>query len=100
MADSKSIERYDISMKFRKEFILKDVAGSKLVVSLDSETVDFNKMMTLNETGVFLWEQLGTCETEDDLIKKLTNEYEVSDENARRDIANFLSELRKHEIIY
>ena len=87
-------------MKFQKEYILKDVAGSKLIVSLDSDTVDFNKMMTLNETGVFLWEQLSDCETEAELVKKLTDEYDVSDEKAKQDVSDFLVELKKHEIIY
>jgi len=87
-------------MKFQKEYILKDVAGSKLIVSLDTETVDFNKMMTLNETGVFLWEHLEGCETGDELVEKLTGEYDVSHEKAARDVANFIDELKKHEIIY
>ena len=87
-------------MKFRKEYISQDVAGSKLLVSLDTELVDFNKMLTLNETGAFLWECLQNGASEEELLGKMTDEYDIDSETAKRDIEKFIADLRTHEIIY
>ena len=44
-------------MKIKKGFILLEVAGSNVVVCVDGE-LSFNGMITLNETGAFIWKQL------------------------------------------
>ena len=86
-------------MKFRGEFILRNVAGNNLIVPLDSDTVDFNKMITLNETGTFLWECLSDGQTEDELLESMLSEYEVSKEKAQADIEKFIDSLRNSNIL-
>ena len=44
-------------MKIRDTYILRSVAGENLVVAVGAN-VNFNSVMTLNETGKFLWEKL------------------------------------------
>ena len=54
--------------------------------------INFNKMITLNETAAFLWEQAEKASaanggfTSDDLTKALCSEYEVSPEQALSDV--------------
>ena len=43
-------------MKLKEGFMLKEVAGSYIVIPVGQ--VDFTAMITVNETGAFLWEQL------------------------------------------
>ena len=43
-------------MKIKSDFLLKKVADSYVVVPVGKATVSFNGMITLNETGAFLWE--------------------------------------------
>ena len=45
-------------MKIKSGFMLYEVAGSYVVVPAGDEPLDFNGMVTLNETGAFLWKQL------------------------------------------
>ena len=42
-------------MKIREGFILKEIAGSYVVVPVGDDLVDFSLMITINETGAFLW---------------------------------------------
>ena len=45
-------------MKLKDGFLLKEIAGSWVVVPVGEQVVDFQMMITLNETGAFLWEKL------------------------------------------
>ena len=44
-------------MKLKDGFVLRKVGGDNIVVPT-GDTLDLNMMVTLNETGRFLWEKL------------------------------------------
>lgn len=78
-------------MKLKDGFMLKEVAGSYIVVPLGQ--VDFTAMITVNETGAFLWEALQKDTTKEQLIDKMTAEYEVDETTVAEDIDKFLAIL-------
>jgi hypothetical protein len=86
-------------MKIKNGFILRQVAGKYIAVAVGEESVDFNAMVTTNETGAFLWEKLQTETTEKELLDALTSEYDVDEETAKADIAEFLEELKKGKLL-
>ena len=45
-------------MTLKKGFMLRSIAGTHVVIPLGERVVDFNGILTLNETGAFLWELL------------------------------------------
>ena len=51
------------------------------------------KMIFLNETGVFLWEKIMECETKEDLVNAIIGSYEVQQSIAEKDVADFLAFL-------
>lgn len=85
-------------MKIKSGFLLRSVAGKNIVVPVGAE-LDFGGMITLNDTGKFMWEQL-CCETDaDSLLKKVLSEYDVSEEVAKTDMNNFINKLRELNIL-
>lgn len=79
-------------MKIKTGFKLRTIVGEHIITGEGVERVNFNKIITLNETAVYLWENLvGKEFTEDDAVKLLTDEYEVTEEIARKDVKNLLS---------
>lgn len=86
-------------MKVRDGFILRNMGENHLVVPVGSATVDFRCIITLNGTGAFLWEQLQNEKTEDDLVKALLDEYDVAEDIAARDVAAFIEDLRKADLL-
>lgn len=54
------------------------------------------KMIFLNSTGVFIWEQLGQSATVEDLINALVEEYDVERVTAQKDVLLFLDFLSYH----
>ncbi len=86
-------------MKLKKNFILREVAGTFLVVAVGDAVKDFNKAINLNSTGAFLWKQLEKEVTEEELVDKLLEEYEIDRETAKKDILGFLQRLREANLL-
>lgn len=82
-------------MKINENFVLREVAGSWVVIPIGEKSVDFNGMMNLNETGVLLWRELEKGAEKEELVSAMTGEYEVSEEVAARDIDEFIEVLKK-----
>ena len=45
-------------MKIKKGFELRDICGEKVIIASGIENIDFNKMISLNESAAYLWQQV------------------------------------------
>lgn len=87
-------------MKIKNGFVLEEVGGSYLAVAVGELAEEFNALVRLNETGAFLWRQLLTDTTKEELLIALMKEYDgVSEECAKRDISAFLNVLNDNNIL-
>ena len=86
-------------MKIKKELVKRDIAGDTVLVPVGKTVYDANGLFVLNDVGAFLWDHLTDADEAEDLVSAVLQEYEVSAEEARRDIVEFLDTLCKMEII-
>ena len=86
-------------MKTKKGFMLRSVGGRNVVVAIGKASEEFNGLITLNETGAFLWKQLQNGTTYDDMLAALLAEYEVDEATARAGIDAFLDTARGANLI-
>ena len=82
-------------MKVSKNFILREIAGEFMLVPVGTAAAGFNGLITMNEIGQFIFKALREEQTEDALVEKILGEYEIDQETARRDLEDFLEELRR-----
>ena len=82
-------------MKVSNKFVLRQVAGEWIVLPVAEKTVDFNGMLTLNETGCMLWQLLEKGSNEEALAKALTDEYDVTFAEALADVNEYLGKLER-----
>lgn len=80
-------------------FALREVLGEYLTIPVSLAPEEASRMAVLNEEGKFLWEQLQSYKTLDELVAAMTDSYEVDDEEARADIIEFLQEMDKHALL-
>ena len=80
-------------MKRNPDFLLRNVAGTQVLVPVGQAADAFAGMVTLNSTSVFLWEQLEDVQTVDSLARALLDRYDVAEEKAREDVEAFLAAL-------
>ena len=86
-------------MKIKKGFMLREVAKIYVVVAVGEASKEFNGVINLNETGAFLWKQLIDDNTVDGVVAALLNEYDVSEEAARKDVELFINKLKEAKIL-
>ena len=88
-------------MKIKKGFVLREVCGENVIVGEGLGAINFGKLLALNETAVWLWKQavaLGDFNVET-LAEKLCEEYEVTEEQAKADVAQITTEWQKTGVI-
>lgn len=86
-------------MQIKKGFAKREIAGSYIVVPVGSKSNEFNGMITLNESGSFFWDCFNKNVTIDDVVKMVTDEYDVDAETAKKDITNFVKMLKDNDLI-
>lgn len=93
------MQERDFSMKIKDGFILREVAGSCVVIGIGGDSVDFDGMINVNDTGAFLWKKLTEGSDEASLVRAMLDEYDVDEETAKKDIAEFVELLRSEKLI-
>lgn len=86
-------------MTIKKELIKREIAGDTILVPVGKTVYDSNGLFVLNELGAFIWDVLPQAQSEADICKAVLAEYDVSEEEAAKDIAQFLDKLRSMDII-
>lgn len=80
-------------MKLNKNFVLRQVADTWVVLPIGDASINFYGMLTLNESGAMLWRVLEQNGDRDALIEALIREYTVDIETAASDVDAFLNKL-------
>ena len=86
-------------MKIKEDFVLRKVADAYVVVPVNGMSLDFNGIINLNETGAFLFGLLQNGATKEELLEKMLEEYDVSQEKASSDIDIFVKKIKDADIL-
>ena len=80
-------------MKRIKEYIKRNIAGEIVLVPSGQTAEDFNGMITLSESGDFIWEHLEEARDFNHLVELIIEEYDIDKETAAQDTSTFLMQL-------
>lgn len=86
-------------MKLKQQFVLREIAGDSILIPIGNINDSFQGIMTLNETSVFIWKQLEREKDKEEILEAILEEYEVSREQAERNLEEFLKALKKIGIL-
>ena len=86
-------------MKIKEEYILQNIADKWVVINTNAKSVNFNKILSLNESGRFLWEQLENGTEAEDLVNALMEHFEIDKVLAQTDVEKFIRELKDLECL-
>ena len=86
-------------MKIRGQFTLREVAGEVLVVPMGETALSLNGMIILNGVSKVIWEALEPGATQEELLQRILDEFDVPQKTAEEDLASFLEDLRKQNLI-
>ena len=86
-------------MIIKKELIKREIAGDTILVPVGKTVFDSNGLFVLNEIGAFIWDLLPRVDSEAEICQAILAEYEVSPEEAARDVTEFMKKLSDLKII-
>ena len=82
-------------MKLKSGFVLREVCNQKIVAAEGLQNINFNKLLALNVSAAFLWEEVEGKEfTVEDLADAIVREYGIDKELALKDSQNLLDSWR------
>ena len=87
-------------MRIKKGFVLRDVCGEKIVVAEGKENIDFTKIISMNESAAFLWENVKDIDFDVDMLKTLLcSEYDVEEATALADSQIILNQWVEADVV-
>lgn len=87
-------------MKVKAEVVLREIAGDYVLVPTGETVIDHNGLFCMTEVGARIWELVPECDTEDEIVSKLLEEYDVDEATLRNDVSDFISQLRELDLIF
>lgn len=86
-------------MRIKEGFITRKINDFYAVVPINKKVLDFSGMMTLNASGKVLYDLLLNDISVDELIAQMRDLYDVSQEQAKKDIELFIKKLEDHDLL-
>ena len=88
-------------MKRKEGFVLRTVCGEKVIVGEGLGAIDIGKLISLNDTSAWIWEQAGDQGefSVDSLTHALCENYEVDPAVAHADVEALLKQWKELGII-
>lgn len=86
-------------MKIKSGFITRKIGDKIVAVAVGERIKSFNGMITINETGEFIWKCLEKETNTDSIVEKIKKHYDVNENFAREATIKFIDELRKNNLL-
>lgn len=86
-------------MKLRGEFVVRQVMEEIVAIPVGEAALQLGGIILLNDVSRVIWECLERDEALDAMVQAVTDAFEVSPEEARTDILEFLDKLRTAKLL-
>jgi hypothetical protein len=88
-------------MRIKKGFVLREVCGERVIMGEGLGAINFGKLLALNETAAWLWKQAQEMSdfTIETLAERLCEEYEVTADEAKADVAEIIADWQKVDVV-
>jgi hypothetical protein len=90
---------YTLSYVQANNLVTRQIAGETIIVPIRGGVGELNAIFTLNPMGTMIWEMLSAATTDRAIVQSICQEYEVTPEEAGKDLAAFLDSLRAAGLI-
>lgn len=82
-------------MKRNDEFVLRELADKNVLIPFGKKAVDFNGVITINNTAKFLWEKSEDEIVPEKLAAALIEEFQIDEATANEAVKVFIEQLKE-----
>lgn len=86
-------------MKIKDGFIMKDVAGSKVVLPIGERQNDLKGIITFNEIGAEVFNMLDGTNSVEEIAHKIAKDYDTPYETVEADVNKLVKKMREQGLI-
>ncbi len=86
-------------MKIKDGFIMKDVAGSKVVLPLGERQTEIRGIITFNDIGAEVFNMLDGTNSVEEIIAKIVNDYDAPYETVKSDVEKLIEKMRQNGLV-
>ena len=87
-------------MKIKEGFVVREVAGTYLALATGELSKAYNGSITLNSSAKFIFDNMQTDTTKEEVVKKMLEYYDDLDEiTAMEAVDEFVSKLEEENLI-
>ncbi len=88
-------------MRTKENLKLRKIGNKYMIVDTLTEEINMVDVYTMNETAALLWKTFAKRDfTEEDMVKVLCEEYNVTQEKAAGDVENLVKEWISYGLAY
>lgn len=84
-------------MKIKDGYRLRKVGNNSIVVAVGG--INFTGLITVNETGTFIWNMLEKGAETDEIVTALAKECNVNADDIKGEVEEFISELKGADLV-
>ena len=82
-------------MKLKADYVSQDIADTSILVPVGKASQDFHGIVRANKTAGFILACLREDTTEEELVDRMTEEYDVDRERAAADVRKVVALLKE-----
>ena len=86
-------------MQLRGEFVVRQLMDDTIAVPVGETARQLNGIILLNNVSRVIWQQLQVGTSLENIVAAVTATFDVSPEEAREDILEFLNKLRQAQLL-
>ena len=86
-------------MKIKDGFMLRKFGEDYIVVAVGDDAEDFNKLITLNSVGAYIYNLLNNDMTYEEIVSAVLDKYDADRKTVENDINIFLADAKKAGLI-
>ena len=75
------------------------IDNETVIIPLDEQTSDSEKINFLNETGTRIWELIDGKNSIKDIVVRIVKEYEIEEKEAEKEVVSFIKKLKSRNLI-
>lgn len=86
-------------MKLKYDFATRDMGGTYVALTIGKGSQEYHNIIALNETGHAIFNLLKDGNDEDEVVKKMMEEYDVTEEKLRPEVQALIQKLKNEGLV-
>ncbi len=86
-------------MKIKEGFVLKDVAGNKVVLPVGERQAELKGFITFNDVGADVFNMLDGTNSVEEIVNAIVNNYNAPHDVVLADVNNLIEKMRAQGLI-